>query len=438
MAAERLPVSFAGTLKRKSAFFGMWSKCYCEIRANEFCIRGDEKADKIERIVFLRDEVQILPSRENSHRFQIIVPNDQPLVFTAESESKVNEWILALITARFRFQSLTMDSFKIISVLGRGFFGKVMLCESNETKKLYAIKSVHKDLLIKSKRLQSILYERNILARISHPFIVSLCFAFQTQSKFYMGLDYQPGGELINRSCHGPKLSVNDWKLYIGELALALKYLHSQGIVYRDLKPENILLDEDGHVKLIDFGLSKVIEDVTSTFCGTPEYMAPELVRKEPYAFSIDWWALGILSYELLFGKAPFRDPNPARLFTMITTVDPKFPDDADERVVDFISGLLQKDPKNRSCFTHIEEHPLFADCSFEDLLAKKVRMPRIPVVGDRRMPENFDDVFTQEKAIDSLVTPVSEEQCAGFSFTGVDEIRSFHGPFEQRVTEPL
>jgi serine/threonine protein kinase len=379
-----------------------------------------------------------MPLQENSHRFQITAPNDQPLVLTAESEADMNEWILALVTARFRFPSLTMDSFRIISVIGRGFFGKVMLCESKATKKLYAIKSVRKDLLIKSKRMQTILYERNILAQISYPFIVSLCFAFQSPSKFYMGLDYQPGGELLRRFHNGPRPAVSDIKLYIGELALAINYLHSQGIIYRDLKPENILLGEDGHVKLTDFGLSKEIEDVTSTFCGTPEYIAPEIVRRDPYTFPIDWWALGILSYELFFGTTPFHDKNRGRLFTKITTMEPTFPDGTDEIVVSFISGLLQKDPKNRSGFEQIEKHPLFADCSFEDLLAKKIRFTHLPVVKNLREPANFDDAFTHECAIDSLATPLmdGESHFDGFSFIGVDDIGDFRGSCEERIAE--
>jgi serine/threonine protein kinase len=298
------------------------------------------------------------------------------------------EWIVSIRAATFKYTSLTMDSFTILAVIGRGAFGKVMLCENKATRQLFAIKSVHKDRLIRSGQLHTVIFERNILGRVSHPFIVPLCFAFQTPTKFYLGLEYLPGGELFR---HRAKLGADALRYYIAMIALVLDCLHANGVIYRDLKPENVLLGQDGYVKLTDFGLSKEIDSETGTFCGTPEYLAPEVIRREPYGFRIDWWALGIMSYELLFGVTPFRHENRSRMFALIQTRDLTFPDGADPTIVHFIRGLLNKDPKNRFTFEELKTEPFFAGISFQDLLDKKIPMEFRPNIRSAKEPSNFD-----------------------------------------------
>jgi serine/threonine protein kinase len=342
------------------------------------------------------------------------------MTFLAPSHDNMMEWIISLRAATFKYTSLTMDSFTILSVIGRGSFGKVMLCENKSTKQLFAIKSVHKDRLIRSQKVHTILFERSILGKMSHPFIVSLCFAFQTPTKFYLGLEYLPGGELFHHFRDKSRLDMDAVRHYVAMIALALDYLHSQGVVYRDLKPENVLLDADGYIKLTDFGLSKEIDGATGTFCGTAEYLAPEVVRREPYGCRIDWWALGILTYELVFGATPFRHPNRSRMFTLIQSRDVVFPDDADGCIVRLIRGLLAKDPRNRFAFEQVREEPFFEGVSFQDLLEKKVPMRFVPKIADVKEPSNFDSEFTSESALDSLGTPpVERADFDGFSFIG-------------------
>jgi serine/threonine protein kinase len=199
-----------------------------------------------------------------------------------------------------------MDEFDSISVIGRGNYGKVMLCQSKFTRERFAIKTVRKAVLLKSQKVHTVIRERQILEQVTSPFIVRLCFAFQTPSKFYLGLEYVPGGDLFHRLTDRTNpITPADARLYIAEIALALDYVHEAGVLYRDLKPENVLVCRDGHLKLTDFGLAKQMnaEEETATFCGTPEYVAPEMIRKENYSYAIDWWALGVLAFELVFRR---------------------------------------------------------------------------------------------------------------------------------------
>jgi serine/threonine protein kinase len=410
--------SFSGLLKRRGAFFGIWSTCDCEIIGYDLLIKRNETANKAERRIKLRPETQVIPLDDTQPRFQVVSPNDQPIMLAAPSKDVMMEWIVSLRAASLQYISMTMDAFNIISVIGRGSFGKVMLCEHRENRQLFAIKSVHKDRLIRSQQVHTVLFERKILGKISHPFIVALCFAFQTPTKFYLGLEYLPGGELFHHFRDKTKLDMEAARYYICEIALALDYLHSQGIVYRDLKPENILLGEDGYIKLTDFGLSKEIDCETATFCGTHEYMAPEIVRREPYGFKIDWWALGILSYELLFGKTPFANQNRSRMFGDIQSRAPTFPEHTDPNIVHFISGLLDKNPKTRFAFRQLAAEPFFRGVPFDDLLHKKVRMKFAPRVRNAKVPVHFDTQFTNESAMDSVGTPPPDApDFDGFSF---------------------
>jgi serine/threonine protein kinase len=410
--------SYSGVLKRKGTFFGIWSTCFCEIIGCDLCIKRSETSAKVERRIKLRQETKITPLDDQNLRFQVSSPNDQPIIFSAPSQESLMEWIVGLRAATFRYTSLKMDAFNIISVIGRGSYGKVMLCENKETKALFAIKSVHKDRLIRSQKVHTVLFERSILSRLSHPFIVSLCFAFQTPEKFYLGLEYLPGGELFHHFRDKSKLDMEAVRYYIAEIALALDYLHTNGVIYRDLKPENVLLGADGYVKLTDFGLSKEIASQTGTFCGTPEYVAPEVIRREAYGFPIDWWALGILSYELIFGATPFFHRNRSRMFGEIQNRDPAFPEGADPVVVRLIRGLLAKEPGQRVGFEQLRAEPFFAGISFQDVLEKRIPMAYVPVVRGAKDACNFDTEFTSESAMDSLGTPpVDGADFDGFSF---------------------
>jgi len=202
-------------------------------------------------------------------------------------------------------KKIGVDDFKPIMVVGKGTFAKVMLVQKKDTGRLYAMKVISKDEVMKHNAVKHTMAERNILRKIDHPFIVTLNYSFQTEDKLYMVLDYISGGELFYHLSDAERFDEDRARFYTAQITLALGYLHSQNIVYRDLKPENLLLDMNGNICLTDFGLCKEnigIGNLTHTFCGSPEYLAPEIFLGNGYDKSVDWWAMGTLLYEMLSG----------------------------------------------------------------------------------------------------------------------------------------
>jgi len=204
------------------------------------------------------------------------------------------------------------DDFELLKVIGKGSFGKVMQVKKKDDGQIYAMKVLRKEAIIARKQVDHTRAEKAILQKIEHPFIVKLNYAFQTEDKLYMVLDFVNGGELFFHLKKEGKFSEERVRLYSAEIALALHHLHSRDIVYRDLKPENILIDADAHICITDFGLSKEIisDEVTHTFCGTPEYLAPEVLKGQGHGCPVDWWSLGTLIYEMLTGLPPFYSQN--------------------------------------------------------------------------------------------------------------------------------
>ena len=229
---------------------------------------------------------------------------------------------------------LTSADFDLLKVLGKGSFGKVMLVKKKDDpeSKLYALKTLRKAALVKRNQLAHTTTERKILQDIHCPFLVHLVFAFQTADKLYMVLDYMAGGELFFWLKQERKFSETRCRLYTAEITLALDALHKANIVYRDLKPENILLDAVGHIRLTDFGLAKSgvtsynADGGTKTFCGTPEYLAPEILENKGHGKAVDWWALGTLLFEMLTGLPPFYDTNIHKMYQKIQNDPIKFP----------------------------------------------------------------------------------------------------------------
>ena len=416
-------MSMSGWVKRKGLKQGLWHKRFMMLTGSELKFSKDEEQSKIEQSFILPSSTAARRiEAPNSFRFEIVIPDAPPILLLVETQQEMNRWLTAIRSVSSpMMKGLSMSDFKIISVLGRGFYGKVMLVQKNDTGELYAVKSVRKSRLAETGKANIVLAERNIMMKAHHPFIVNLCFAFQTPTKFYLGLEYAPGGELFYHMDRLGVIQIDDARLYIAEIGLALSHLHSIGIVYRDLKPENVLLDKLGHVKLTDFGLSKdlVGDGKTATFCGTSEYLAPEVVMQMPYSYPIDIWALGILCYEMILGATPFYDENKAKLFSNIVSAQPYFPPQLDRRIADFISKLLCKNPEERPTFEDMKSHPFFEGFNWDKVMNREYRPNFIPPTKHPLRPTNFDPEFTNEVPVDSFVPEGIDEvgNVPGFSY---------------------
>ncbi|KAN0038373.1 hypothetical protein ACTA71_000548 [Dictyostelium dimigraforme] len=306
-------------------------------------------------------------------------------------------------------QSATKDDFELLNVIGKGSFGKVMQVKKKGEDKIFAMKVLRKDAIIARKQVNHTKSEKTILQCISHPFIVNLHYAFQTKDKLYMVLDFVNGGELFFHLKREGRFSEPRVKIYAAEIVSALDHLHKQDIVYRDLKPENILLDSEGHICITDFGLSKKIEttDGTFTFCGTPEYLAPEVLNGHGHGCAVDWWSLGTLLYEMLTGLPPFYSQNVSTMYQKILNGELKIPTYISPEAKSLLEGLLTREVDKRLGTKgggEVKQHPWFKNIDWEKLDRKEVEVHFKPKVKSGTDISQIDPVFTQERPMDSLV----------------------------------
>ncbi|GAA5815869.1 hypothetical protein MFLAVUS_009388 [Mucor flavus] len=284
---------------------------------------------------------------------------------------------------RRQHRKLRLDDFVLKRTVGTGSFGRVHLAQSKVNGKHYAIKALDKYDVVRLKQVEHINNEPTILRDVSHPFLVNLWDAFQDDTHLFMVMDYVPGGELFSILRKQKKFSEQAAKFYAAEIVLALSYLHENGIVYRDLKPENILIDARGHVKLTDFGFAKRVENVTWTVCGTPDYLAPEIILSKGYTKTVDWWGLGVLIFEMVVGRAPFLDKNPVNLYQKILECRVDWSEDISPDLKDLLQNLLTCDLEARYVGEQVMEHRWFDDLNFDQVLRRKVKPPYIPKVKD-------------------------------------------------------
>ncbi|RKP23074.1 kinase-like domain-containing protein [Syncephalis pseudoplumigaleata] len=320
---------------------------------------------------------------------------------------------------------LSIETFDLLKVIGKGSFGKVMQVRKKDTSRIYAMKIIRKDKIVQRGEVHHTLAERSVLARIHHPFIVPLKFSFQSPEKLYLVLAFVNGGELFHHLQQEGRFDERRSRFYAAELLCALECLHKYDIIYRDLKPENILLDYNGHIALCDFGLCKLnmtATEKTNTFCGTPEYLAPELLYGQGYTKVVDWWTLGVLLYEMLTGLPPFYDENTNEMYRKILQDELRFPEEIGLAARSLLTGLLNRDPSRRLGVHGAEEirsHPFFAEIDWNKLLAKKYQPPFKPSVSSATDTTNFDAEFTNEPPEDSVVTESQLSQTIQDHFIG-------------------
>nr|XP_008123028.1 PREDICTED: ribosomal protein S6 kinase alpha-2 isoform X4 [Anolis carolinensis] len=328
------------------------------------------------------------------------------------------------------FEKADPSQFELLKVLGQGSYGKVFLVrkiKGSDAGQLYAMKVLKKATLKVRDRVRSKM-ERDILAEVNHPFIVKLHYAFQTEGKLYLILDFLRGGDLFTRLSKEVMFTEEDVKFYLAELALALDHLHGLGIIYRDLKPENILLDEEGHIKITDFGLSKEAIDHDKraySFCGTIEYMAPEVVNRRGHTQSADWWSFGVLMFEMLTGSLPFQGKDRKETMALILKAKLGMPQFLSTEAQSLLRALFKRNPSNRlgaglDGVEEIKRHPFFSTIDWNKLYRKEIKPPFKPAVGRPEDTFHFDPEFTSRTPTDSPGVPPSANAhnlFRGFSF---------------------
>ncbi|XP_078143142.1 serine/threonine-protein kinase Sgk2b [Centroberyx gerrardi] len=335
------------------------------------------------------------------------------------------------------------SDFDYLKVIGKGSFGKVLLARHRKSGGYYAMKVLQKQIIVKRKEQRHVMVERSVLLKgLQHPFLVGLHFSFQTPNTLNFVLDYVNGGELFYHLQREGSFPEPRATFYAAEMASALGYLHSLNIVYRDLKPENILLDSEGHVMLTDFGLCKegvAIGGTMQTFCGTPEYLAPEVLQGQPYSPTVDWWGLGSVLFEMLHGLPPFYSRSKAEMFEKIIHAPLKLRSGASPAARSLLEGLLERDCSKRlggnQDFVELQSHPFFESINWDDLLARRVTPPFIPKVTGPCDVRYIDPEFTLQPVPASVGL---SDRCQGGGANEAFPGFSYMRPAECEVAEPL
>ncbi|XP_060728117.1 protein kinase C epsilon type isoform X1 [Tachysurus vachellii] len=334
---------------------------------------------------------------------------------------------------------MCLDDFNFIKVLGKGSFGKVMLAELRGTDEVYAVKVLKKDVILQDDDVDCTLTEKRILALArKHPYLTQLFCCFQTKDRLFFVMEYVNGGDLMFQIQRSRKFDEARSRFYAAEVTSALMFLHRNGVIYRDLKLDNILLDAEGHCKLADFGMCKegILDGITTTtFCGTPDYIAPEILQELEYGPSVDWWALGVLMYEMMAGQPPFEADNEDDLFESILHDDVLYPVWLSKEAVSILKAFMTKSPNKRlGCVVSqgleeaIKVHPFFKEIDWVLLEQRKIKPPFKPRIKTKRDVNNFDQDFTREEPVltpvdDAIIKQINQDEFKGFSYFGEEAL---------------
>ncbi|KAL4103056.1 hypothetical protein PRIC1_006793 [Phytophthora ramorum] len=295
------------------------------------------------------------------------------------------------------YMEIPREELEVLQTLGRGAFGRVRLVRHAASNRAYALKCLIKSHIVENNLKEHVLNEKRVMLALDHPFILKLYTTFKDRTHLYFLVELALGGELFTYLRRRDHFEEPIARFYIASVVLVFQHMHSKSIVYRDLKPENILLDNEGFMKLADFGLAKLVTDRTWTLCGTPDYLAPEIILNKGHDKAVDYWALGILIFELMTGSAPFYAQDPMQIYALIIQGNIKFPAYMGRASVDLVQKLLCQNPARRlgnmkHGIKDIINHRWFSSFQWESLRNKSMRPPIVPQVRDDFDTSNFED----------------------------------------------
>lgn len=437
----------SGFLTKEGGSIKTWKKRWCVLKSGALHYSKSASSSSL-GIIQLDTAGEIRASsarKKKKHLLEICTPA-RTYYMCAETQAAMEDWIKELCAERDRIQRknasapvasagassggsasssaassagngaadphserVGIDDFEMLCVIGKGSFGKVMQVRKKDNGKIYAMKILNKATIIERNELEHTRSEKSILQKLCHPFLVNLNYSFQTPDKLFFVMDYVNGGELFYHLQRDKRFTEDRARFYCAEIVLGLEYLHNSGVLYRDLKPENLLLTEDGHICMTDFGISKEglvsDDDRTATFCGTPEYLAPEVLEGNGYGKGVDWWSFGTLMFEMLTGLPPFYSEDVQQMYQKIMTARLQIPKTVSDEAKDLLEKLLTRDPEQRLTEPPaIKKHPWFAGINWKALSQKEVVPPFIPPVSGKDDTSQVDPSFTSEDPLLSVV----------------------------------
>mmetsp|Transcript_4131 Transcript_4131/g.6212 ORF Transcript_4131/g.6212 Transcript_4131/m.6212 type:complete len:474 (-) Transcript_4131:134-1555(-) len=449
-----------GFLTKQGGSVKTWKKRWCVLKNGALHYSKRQNSAQLGIIdLSTAAEIKISTSKKKKNMFSIETPN-RLYQLSAESPKDREDWIRELINARDRAQGkgqaapssaaassaaassgtsgssdssnstaagakkVGLQDFELLKVIGKGSFGKVLQVRKKDTSKIYAMKVLNKKTILERDEVEHTKAEKNILQKLVHPFLVNLNYSFQTKDKLYFIMDYVNGGELFFHLQKDKRFEEVRVRFYCAQIVCGLEYLHSAGVLYRDLKPENLLLTGDGHICMTDFGISKeglLSDDArTATFCGTPEYLAPEVLEGNGYGKAVDWWSFGTLMFEMLTGLPPFYSQDVQQMYSKIMNAKLEIPSHISPEASDLLSKLLVRDPDARLTKPEdIKSHPFFKEIDWDKLVAKELEPPFIPPVTDVESTEMVDPTFTNEEPVLSVTADSAIPAGAGTDFDG-------------------
>jgi len=379
--------------------------------------KNNKSLKKVQGVISVRDITRVEISAVYKKKQDVLLITTPRRIYYAYADSRtlLDEWLSVLdgqINSANRKgeggmnepdalendEKVGPDSFEMLTISGKGSFGKVVQVRQKTTGDVYAMKILNKKNIVDRGEVEHTKTERNILMRINHPFLMKIHYSLQKPDKLYLVMDFTNGGELFYHLQSERRFSPERSRFYAAEIVMGLEHLHKNGIIYRDLKPENLLLDASGHIKMTDFGLSKenlANDDRTNTFCGTPEYLAPEVLDGKDYNKAVDWWSLGTLIYEMLTGLPPFYDEDVQKMYNLKMTAELTIPDYVDDKAKDIMRKFLDRNPSTRlQDADAIKAHPYFKGMDWDKIYRREVPPPYIPSVSSKDSTKMIDRNF--------------------------------------------